>query len=369
MEKNFNIQFKILSALAICFVVCGHTGCSTLTLCGLFRYDSFHMPLFLFISGYFFSENSLEGKIISKNGYIKKQIKRLFLPWILWNIVYGIIVTILRNTEPFKFTLGMDISMESIYRSFTIGDAFSLNVASWFLLTLFIIKIVYWLIKKVCYESKMQPREEIFLVMYLFAAMFAILYAKNPTSFDFKILLIRVLYLSFWYEVGYYYRVKLERYDKYSNLKYFSCILILQSILLLITKGESISIVYSATFPFNPVITMIYAFNGIAFWLRISKLLIPIMGKSETMLYLANHTFSVMMHHGFFLKIYNGLFFILYKYTTHCANFDSVKYRGSIWWMYLPYGKQVFTNIDAVIGIVCPCVCVVLYERYVRNRI
>ena len=72
MEKNLNIQFKILSALAICFVVCGHTGCSTLTLCGLFRYDSFHMPLFLFISGYFFSEKSLEGKIISKNGYVKK---------------------------------------------------------------------------------------------------------------------------------------------------------------------------------------------------------------------------------------------------------------------------------------------------------
>jgi len=367
--KKINYQFKILSALAMLFVVCGHTGCTTLTLCGLFSYDSFHMPLFLFISGYFFSAASLNTAVFAKDGYFVKQIKRLFLPWLLWNLVYGLVVTFLRNTEPFNFTMGMDISLEAFYRLFTIGNSFELNAASWFLLTLFIIKVVYWSWKKCIYLANIKISEEITLFLCFAGAVGAILLSQCELNFDFKILLIRVFYLLFWYEAGYYYKVKLEAYDIKKNTIYFTCCLMIQFLLLIITKGASSSGVYSASYPFNPIITILFAANGIAFWLRVSRILTPVLEKSKAILFLANHTFSVMMHHGFFLKIYNGLFFLLYKYTTFCSNFNPEKFRSSVWWMYWPFGKQVFTNIDVIVGVVGPCLMIYLYEKYIKPKL
>jgi len=369
MEKKINYQFKILSAFAILFVVCGHTGCTTLNLCGLFSYDSFHMPLFVFISGYFFSANSLNIAACAKDGYIVKQIKRLFLPWLLWNLIYGLMVTFLRHTEPFNFTMGMDLSWNAVYRLCTVGDSFALNIASWFLFTLFIIKILYWGGKKCLFVAKINITEEFIFLICLACAVSAILLGKSSVIFDFKILLVRVLYLLFWYEAGYYYKVKLEAHDTKNNTTYFTCCLILQFALLTITQGTSNSGVYNANYPFNPAITLLFAANGIAFWLRVSRILTPVLEKSKAVLFLANHTFSVMMHHGFFLKIYNGLFFLLYKYTAFCSNFNPEKFRSSVWWMYWPFGKQVFTNIDVIIGVVGPCLMIYLYEKYLKPKL
>lgn len=51
--NTVNMQFAVLSALGMFFVVDGHLNNSYLDIGGLFPYYSFHMPLFAFISGYF----------------------------------------------------------------------------------------------------------------------------------------------------------------------------------------------------------------------------------------------------------------------------------------------------------------------------
>ena len=50
------MTFGILSGLAIIMVVAGHLGYNILTLGDLFPYYSFHVPLFMFMSGYFYKE-------------------------------------------------------------------------------------------------------------------------------------------------------------------------------------------------------------------------------------------------------------------------------------------------------------------------
>ena len=55
---GFNMQFCILSALGMFFVVDGHLNNSYLDIGGLVPYYSFHMPLFAFISGYFYKKGS-----------------------------------------------------------------------------------------------------------------------------------------------------------------------------------------------------------------------------------------------------------------------------------------------------------------------
>lgn len=55
---GINMQFCILSALGMFFVVDGHLNNSYLDIGGLVPYYSFHMPLFAFISGYFYKKGS-----------------------------------------------------------------------------------------------------------------------------------------------------------------------------------------------------------------------------------------------------------------------------------------------------------------------
>lgn len=71
-EKNFsgyNVTFGILSALAILMIVAGHAGYDILTVGGLFPYYSFHVPLFLFISGYFYRQEEEAHPL----AYLKKE--------------------------------------------------------------------------------------------------------------------------------------------------------------------------------------------------------------------------------------------------------------------------------------------------------
>ena len=49
-----DIRFTVLSVLGMIFIVDGHLNNSFLDWGGMFPYYSFHVPLFLFISGYFY---------------------------------------------------------------------------------------------------------------------------------------------------------------------------------------------------------------------------------------------------------------------------------------------------------------------------
>lgn len=59
----------ILSFLGILLVVQGHIGSPIRLANDLFPIYSFHMTLFIFISGYFYNTNN-EKKLMGKGGYI-----------------------------------------------------------------------------------------------------------------------------------------------------------------------------------------------------------------------------------------------------------------------------------------------------------
>lgn len=111
MKQKDNKKMMILSAIAIIIVVLGHTGCTVDLMNTIFKFGSFHMALFIFISGYFYTEKN--EKILGKNGYIIKQIQKMIIPYIIWNLIYGILGMILRKIGIINF--GDDINFKSFF--------------------------------------------------------------------------------------------------------------------------------------------------------------------------------------------------------------------------------------------------------------
>ena len=75
MRKKIDYRFKILYALGMIMVVCGHCWGGGISLDGdWFPYGGTHLPLFMFCSGYFYktsSETDVKGYVWSYCAIIK----------------------------------------------------------------------------------------------------------------------------------------------------------------------------------------------------------------------------------------------------------------------------------------------------------
>ena len=94
MEKATpkNMQFCILCALGMILVVMGHVDEGMLTVGGLFPYYSFHIALFVFISGYFYRAQAEE----RMGAWLVRKAGTLLLPYFAWNFLYGLLVCLMR---------------------------------------------------------------------------------------------------------------------------------------------------------------------------------------------------------------------------------------------------------------------------------
>ena len=136
-KPPYNVAFGILSALAILMIVAGHQGYDILTVGGLFPYYSFHVPLFMFISGYFYREEE-ESRPFA---YLKRKAGRLLLPYFIWNVIYGIVAWALRAFG--GFAMGEAISFKTLFVSpFLNGYQFIYHFAAWFVPVLFIVEVM-----------------------------------------------------------------------------------------------------------------------------------------------------------------------------------------------------------------------------------
>ena len=108
IKTDYNMTFGILSGLAIIMVVAGHLGYNILTVGDLFPYYSFHVPLFMFISGYFYKETEETHPF----GYVVKKARRLLMPYLIWNLVYGLAAWLMRWNG---FAMGEEISLRTLF--------------------------------------------------------------------------------------------------------------------------------------------------------------------------------------------------------------------------------------------------------------
>ena len=357
IKQKTNKKMMILSFLGIIRVVLGHTGNSFKLASDFFPYYSFHMALFIFISGYFYNPKN-EENIFGKDGYIVKKIKKMIIPYFLWNLIYGIIVTIAKKMNICSF--GEKINLKSFFvRPWTTGHQYILNIAAWFILALFLVNITYIIIRKISKKLKIW-NDDIFTVIYLIISIVAIYFAcKN--KIEKYIPFLRTAFFMFFYQLGYWYKVKIENKVKTNNLIYFLTLIIIQLMLLKIDGKLTYEVVFmkfSCKYIITPIIASI---TGILFWLKISEVLEPVLGDNKIVNYISNNTYDIMQHHLFWMFLTNLIIFEI-SGILNLKGFNVSRFRSTIYYAYT-FGVSQAQIIYTIICIAMPILVRYSYEE------
>jgi len=350
-NNNINYTFKLLYALGIILVVAGHcNGGGFSIFYEYFPIYAFHLGLFVFASGYFYNPEN-ENNI--KN-YIIKKIKHLLLPLYLWNIFYACLVYILKN---FGFFPDVVINLKSIFMDPILhGHQFVLNLGGWFIIPLFMIHIINILVRKIFMHYKIKINENIYFIISLILGLVGVRIAYLGFNTNWYLVLDRVLYFIPFYSLGILYK-KYEKYDRLPSVVYFS--IIMGIVIFFIFLKDSIpgfTISWCNDFTSNPLSPFVVGFLGIAFWLRIAKILEPVVGRNKYINIIADNTYSIMINQFLGFMIVKTLFAFISKYSGYFNNFDMYKYKTDIWYYYIPHNLSQLLILYLIAGIIFPII-------------
>lgn len=346
-QETYNVVFGVLSALAILMIVAGHLGYDILTVGGLFPYYSFHVPLFMFISGYFYRAEEEEHPFV----YLKKKAKRLLLPYFIWNVVYGILAAALRAFRGFGF--GEAVSLKTLFVTpFLNGYQFILNYAAWFVPVLFIVEVMNLCMRLLLGRLHLN-KEWLILIGTLFVGMLVVQFAIGGRVWGLYKTPGRILFLYPCFQMGQFYKKKLESHDTLGNVPYFAVVLGVQVLLHLCCNGLAYSSVWCTGFANGPVIPYVTVVSGIAFWLRVAKILAPLCGGSF-LLHLGRNTYAVMMHHVMAFMLVKMALAGIAACTGYLADFDFVRFYSDIDYYYLVKGSEAFQMVYLAAGVGLP---------------
>ena len=364
--KNYkeNREMRMLSAIGIILVIAGHLGYSLFDIGGLFPYYSFHVFIFLFVSGYFYKQEA-EDNIIS---YLIGKCVTLLLPYYIWNLLYGIMTVILHKAG---FTIGQELSLYTLLIApFDGGHQFMYQFPAWFVPVLFTVEAANVCMRKVLSLIKLNNEWIIFAGCILFGILTVWLAISGHVWGPYKIL-GRILFMLPGFQLGHLYKEKLERYDTLSDGLYFLIVMGIQLLITVFCGGLAFSAVWVSSFANGPVIPYVTIITGIAFWLRIARIIKDIPYISGKMIYIGRNTYAIMMHHIFAFFLVKSVFYAFHMLTGLCKEFDVSMFFSEINFIYLPGGAEAGKWIYLFAGIAIPLMIANLQkamERMIGRR-
>ena len=350
--KQRDEQFTILSALAMLLVILGHINWDILGKSPLLPYYSYHVMIFVFISGYFFKPEATD-KMLE---YIWRKFKKLMVPYFIWNAVYGLLAWGLRFLE---FEIGGDFNLYNLFLApFMGGHQFMFNAAAWFVPALFLFEVVNIIIVKVL-KILHFDNEYILAAVYIFAGVLVVALAMRGSVYDYYKIPGRMMMMAPAFALGRLYKIKIKQYDTMPSVIYIPVVVLLSFVMVRTHPGLNYSAVWVTGFTstvFTPIVTMIL---GIAFWLRISKLLYMLLSKiggevRRFVLRMGSNTYAIMMHQllGFFFV--NTIYAIMrYLNVGFVRLFDMSAYHSDIYYTFEP-GGEIWKLVYVLAGIAIP---------------
>jgi len=233
------------------------------------------------------------------------------------------------------------------------GHQFSYHAPAWFVPALFLVQAANVVIRK-CLEYLKIRNEWVIQGLYLCLGFLVVWLSANGYVYDWYRIPGRLMYMLPCFEMGKLYKEKLEQKDTLSNDWYFGIILVIQLLLNAFCAGLAVSAAWCNGFANGPVIPYLTAVTGIAFWLRVSKILLPAFENSRFWMYFGKNTYSVMMHQLPAMMLVSGIFAAIAANTANFADFSWDFFLNDVYYVYLPGGMEGFRFVYVTAAIVLP---------------
>lgn len=322
MNQKTEISYiNVAKGIGIFLVVWGHSTANIYIKHFIYL---FHMPLFFFVSGYLFNEENLD----TPSKFIKKKLRRLYLPFVGWNIFALLFhqlfcrIGLYPKEQIFISWRQISVNIAKILMCVEMEDIAS---PLWFLPILMAAEMIYFAI---CYLQKKLGLKHVIvniLTIVLFLAAYIIPNNGNGVIRAFILVVIALFMLN----LGAFARKNIITVRK--TVEY---ILLVLAVLFLVIAAFYIDINMIQMRLGNPLGYVLCGVSGIYFiffiskrtWGAIEKWLVGLGRNSLSVLALHYYAFSIVTFAQKY--IYHGDFNGYYGIVTHLADQDILK---SIW--------------------------------------
>lgn len=323
MPTTRNRSIDILRTMAIILMVYGHYGALPVTTLLEFYFPlySFHMPLFLFISGYLFHEFSAK----EYGSFVWKKTLHIALPLIGCNILYAGILTLINIREVTNYFP----SIEKIWtfhnlcvEPFICGHQYSLNLGTWFAGMLYVALLVYGL---VFIATKRLP-EWVMLIIYFCVAVLGLYYAQSPHP-HWVMLPLHVSQALFYIHFGRCFKAYIEPFiSRFNDQAVLLLLLLLWFVVL--RFGHVPYVMVWMNYGGQILVPLLAAAAGCMFWKKLSDRIAYYVRPNRLEQIISGATWQIMTHHLFVRFLLNWTF-------VYILNNDSVQqemFRNDFWY-------------------------------------
>lgn len=280
VEKSNRIEWiDALKGFAIFCVTLGHLGCNIFLEKHIY---SFHMFLFFFLSGYVDKIGNL-----SFTQYLFKKIKRILIPFISWNLISNLVAILMGNPL-----------IEVINTTFLLKGEMCWNAPIWFLLTIFLTQILYFVLKKFFNLKD--------IIIMLFSFFLWIVFSQKNIFLKLNLIPMSLLF----YTLGVYTQrknaVRLRQYlwKSHTIIVY---IVFAGLVFINIYFGviHNVRIVYTKSIFGNIFYCLLAAISGIIFYV-LSFQLFDFLGNNKLLKYLGRNSLVIMASQFYFFNLYDA---------------------------------------------------------------
>ena len=331
----------IAKALGIILVVMGHAQSVGHNMIYLF-----HMPLFFFISGYFYKDIYSE----KPNLLIKKRFKNLYIPFIKYEILFLIFHNLFVKFKFYTNFEGRIFDMNtlkdffvSLTKILTFNGTELLVIPLWFLPSLFLTTVLFCFISAICIEESEVIRAGVILLL-------GIIGIKIPIIIDQYIFCRQVINTALVALIFYYLGYLYSRFRE--KIKLNVIVAIAAFIFLLISRKYFNVFLDIRNMFFNPILLIPDSLCGIYVVIYISKIVSNININLRGLNYIGRNTIPILAWHMLIFKIIDIIQIKMYKIPIERLGELAPINSSGIWWI-----------IFSIAGVLIPTsICYVIYD-------
>lgn len=327
-NRKTNIKINLVKAWTMFIVVCVHCSGGGIThfMSNWINPAYYFMPLFVVASGYFYKD---ENDSQSIRVFLLGKFRALVIPYFTWNIFYGILNYVLRRRGIIHY--GDQINLKSMFvRPWIDGHQFHFNIASWFLLSLFLVIVTSFTVRKIFLKLNLL-NEWLLLVLFGGISMCAICLAEKGYNQGIWLCLTRMGFLLPYFQLGFLYKKSEMWFTKRKGGVISGLIILLYGMLALCNK-TSVNVVF-ARFEGNSLVITVITVSCIILIMLAMEIFSPSFENNKIVRYIGDNTFTIMMHHPLYIFVLNFGLFMIGK-RIDMASFDVEKFQTTIWYCY-----------------------------------